>query len=122
MLESEEIELDELSDRTDVRGSVGGGSLVFVDDGLFFPCEWCLALFDELKGLRLRRCLSLVPSLDLACDLDAVDALLLFSMFRRLWDVGGVFASLDIVTLGRCIFIGAGRLGLGMSALEEYSA
>ena len=67
----------------------------------------------------MRRCLSLVPSLDLACDLDAVDALLLFSMFRRLWDVGGVFASLDIATLGRCIFTGAGRLSLGMSASEE---
>ena len=117
-----EIELDELSDRKDVRGSVGGGSVVFASDDLFLLCERCFALFDELKGLRLRRCLSLVPSLDLVCDLDAVDPSLLFSVFRRLWDVGGVFASSDIVTLGRCIFMGAGRLGLGMSALEEYSA
>ena len=79
-----EIELDELSDRKDVRGSVGGGFVAFPSDDLFLLCEWCFALFDELKGLRLRRCLSLIPSLDLVCDLDVVDPSLQFSVFRRL--------------------------------------
>ena len=39
LLESEEIELDELSDRTDIRGSVGDGSLVLVCDDLFLLRE-----------------------------------------------------------------------------------
>ena len=39
LLESEEIELDELSDRTDVRGSVGDGPLVVLCDDLFLLSE-----------------------------------------------------------------------------------
>ena len=83
-LESVDMELDELSDRKDVRGSVGDGSLAFPGGGLFLRCEWSFARLDELNGLRLRRCLPLLPSLDLVCDLDAMDPSLQLSVLRRL--------------------------------------
>ena len=46
----------------------------------------------------------------------------MLSVLRRLWDDGGVLASSDIVTFGRGILAGGCRLGLGMRALDGYSA
>ena len=77
---------------------------------------------DDAKGLAGRRRPFLLECLDLLEDLEEfIDLSLSVFLERRLSDVEGLFASSDILTLGRTILAGGRRVALGLRALEENS-